>query len=80
MMIPRWEPQLRRAMAERPDPAARFSWWLGEKANGSYTPGVRLVFLEQPYLGWAEAVEAAIERAEVAMRQQIANEVLNPDR
>lgn len=79
-----WEATLRKSIAERPDPAARFTAWLAWKMSDvshiAWFPGPRLVFIEQPYLGWAEAVERAIEKAEKNLRSAIAEDIANPER
>lgn len=78
--IPAWESHLRKNVLARPDPAERFSHWLETKAKGDFTPSARLIFLEQPYLRWAEAIEQAFKTAEKQLRAQIAYEVENPER
>ena len=56
--VPSWERQLRTNIERQPDPQKRFEEWLLKLASGdAYQCGVRLIFLEQPYLAWAEAIE-----------------------
>lgn len=74
-----WENNLRRHVREEPDPAKRFDKWLTAKAKGEGTYGVRLVFIEQPYLGWAEKVEKALAEEEKSLRESIAYFVTHPD-
>lgn len=82
--LPYWERGLRASIADEPDPAVRFSKWLEDKAGKGPRNlrrlGVRLTFLEQPYLGWAEAVERIIENTDRETRERIAYEITNPDR
>lgn len=79
-MIPYWERSLRANIAKQPDVRLRFTEWLSAKEAGAGTYGVRLLFIEQPYLGWAESVENAIETAERTLREAIAFEITNPNR
>lgn len=77
--IASWEKQLIAALKKEPDPEKRFDDWLKRKAAGETgMAGVRLIFLEQPYLGWAELVEKTIETEEKSLRKQIANEIQHP--
>lgn len=78
-MIPHWEGHLRKSLSAEPDPAVRFARWLDDLAAGKTTPGVRLIFIEQPYLGWAETVEEAIKTAERDLRATLAFEIANPE-
>ena len=76
--IQHWESQLRRAIESQPDPEKRFAGWLEARVAGDWR-AARLTFIEQPYLKWAEAVDALIEKAEKDMRERIASEVANPN-
>jgi hypothetical protein len=77
--VPHWEVRLRASIADEPDAAKRFTKWLDRLAAGECEmPGVRLIFLEQPYLGWAETIQRAIETAEKELRALIAFEVAHP--
>jgi hypothetical protein len=76
-----WEATLRRRIAEHPDPAARFGEWLSKKAAGERgISGVKLWLFEQPYLGWAQQIEECVEVEKKALRAEIADEILNPNR
>lgn len=78
--VPYWEPQLRAAIAKQPDPALRFTDWLARVAAGeSGMPGVRLIFLEQPYLAWAETVESIIALTEKETRESAAYEITHKE-
>jgi hypothetical protein len=78
---PGWEAQLRRRITEQPDPAKRFEVWLLLAADGKHhgAGGIRLWFIEQPYLSWALAVERAIGTAEAELRKQLAYEIEHPN-
>lgn len=74
-----WEKKLRAAIAEHPAPAKRFEDWLTRRAAGeSGLPGVKLIFIEQPYLGWAQLVERVADQTDKECRERIADEILNP--
>lgn len=77
--IPYWTRTLNDWQSKFPDPAERFSEWLRLKTQEASTPGVRLVFVEQPYLQWAESVELAIKVEKLSERRQIAAEILNSE-
>jgi hypothetical protein len=70
--VPGWERKLRASVETERDPAKRFELWLQDKAGAERTHfdnrGVRLVFFEQPYLAWAEAVEQIIALTESETR------------
>jgi hypothetical protein len=70
-----WEPQLRKNIAVCPDPSFRFEQWLGVKERGEGGQGVRLIFIEQPYLGWAETIERMIAAEEKRTRESCAYEI-----
>lgn len=76
---PSWENRLRKTVQEEPDPSARFTRYLNDLAAGTWRPGPRLIFFEQPYLMWAEAIERVINATEASTRKQIAHEVEFPD-
>jgi ferritin len=77
--IPGWEKHLRRSIAEEPDPAARFSQWLTDQNTDGWALGVKLLFIEEPYLTWANQIEELIKKTELDLREQIAREILNPE-
>jgi hypothetical protein len=78
--VPYWEKSLRASIEAQPDPAKRFEAWLSHLARGeSGKPGIRLIFIEQPYLAWAELVEQLVATKEKELRQTIAYEIANPD-
>lgn len=74
-----WEKMLRSNLAAEPDPAKRFEVWLDARAAGLSGPGVRLVFIEQPYLAWAETVDRIIAATNKATRASIAREITDDD-
>ena len=79
--IPGWERLLCARIEAQPDPLKRFDEWLAKmlETGNSGMPGVRLIFVEQPYLGWAETIEKIIAKIEKQLREQIAFEIQNPD-
>lgn len=80
LFIEAWETQLRAAITEEPDPAKRFEKWLAKLAEGAWHRSCRLVFVEQPYLAWAEAIERVLAAHEKEIRSQVADEILYPGR
>lgn len=76
-----WERLLRSRVYAQPDPAMRFSNWLTEMAAGAPgMPGPRVIFIEPPYLEWAETILKIVELTEKETRQKIAAEILSEDR
>lgn len=74
-----WTPRLCASIAAEPDPAKRFTAWLREKETGvGENLSTRLIFLEQPYLDWAEAIQRIIDKTERDTRDLAAYEITHP--
>jgi len=81
--IPYWEKKLRASIEKEPDASKRFELWLADKLT-PHSPsfdnrGVRLVFIEQPYLAWAEMIERIISATDADTRERIAYEITHRD-
>lgn len=77
-LFPYWERHLRSSIRREPDAAKRFAKFLEEKESGDYQMSPRLIFIEQPYLEWAEAIERVIEKTEKDTRGVVAYEITHP--